>query len=264
MTYRFHPFLYVIATAIACYLVAPTLIVAVMSFSSAEGLQFPPPGLSTRWYRTFLQSAMWTDAAKTSLEVAAGSALLSTALGTLAALGLVRGRYRGRAFVNAVVLSPLIVPTVVIAIGMYFVFVKWHLAGTLIGLVVAHAALSMPFVILNVGSSLRTLDQNLELAAQSLGGRPAQVFRRITLPLIMPGVITGGLIAFAFSWDEVIVAIFLSTSVVRTLPAVMWGEVQTRLDPTSAAVATILSAMTVLIISLFLLLRRGFVAWSRV
>jgi putative spermidine/putrescine transport system permease protein len=161
--------------------------------------------------------------------------------------------------VNAIMMSPLIMPSVVIAIGMYFVFVRWRIAGTLPGLIMAHTALSMPFVILNVGSSLRTLDANLELAAQSLGARSTQVFRRVTLPLIMPGVVTGGLIAFAFSWDEVVVAIFLSTPLVRTLPAVMWGEVQTRLDPTSAAVATILSAMTVFIVSLFLLLRRGLV-----
>jgi putative spermidine/putrescine transport system permease protein len=247
--------LHVAVAAIATFLVAPTVIMAIMSFSSSTGLGFPPPGLSLRWYRTFFESPMWTSAALTSLRVAALSAVLATALGTLAALGLVRGRFAGRMVLNALVMSPLIVPTVVIAIGMYFVFVRWRLTGSLVGLVVAHTALSLPFVVVNVASALQNLDPGLELAALSLGARPVQAFRRVTLPLILPGVVAGALIAFAFSWDEVVVAIFLSTPVTRTLPAVMWGEVQTRIDPTSAAVATMISAVTFVIVPVLLFLR---------
>jgi putative spermidine/putrescine transport system permease protein len=245
------------ATAIAVFLVAPTVIMALMSFSPSTGLAFPPPGLSVRWYQTFFASRMWTDAALVSLKVAVLSAVLATSLGTLAALGLVRGRFPGRGLVNALVMSPLIVPTVVTAIGMYFVFVRWRLAGSLTGLVVAHTALSLPVVVVNVASSLRTVDDSLELAARSLGARPVQAFRRVTLPLVLPGVVAGALVAFAFSWDEVVVAIFLSTPITRTLPAVMWGEVQTRIDPTSAAVATMISVVTFAVVPVFLLVRRA-------
>jgi putative spermidine/putrescine transport system permease protein len=242
---------------IAVFLVAPTVIMAIMSLSPSTGLQFPPPGLSTRWYRTFLASPMWVSATLTSLQVAAATAALATVLGTLAALGLVRGRFPGRGLVNALVMSPLIVPTVVTAIGMYFVFVRWRLAGSFLGLVLAHTVLCLPFVVVNVASGLQNLDQSLELAARSLGARPGQVFRRVTLPLILPGVVAGALIAFAFSWDEVVVAIFLSTPITRTLPAVMWGEVQTRIDPTSAAVATMISLVTFVIVPVWLLVQRA-------
>jgi putative spermidine/putrescine transport system permease protein len=244
-------------SAIAVFLVAPTVIMGLMSLSPSTGLQFPPPGWSLRWYRTFFASPMWVEAALTSLRVAALSAVLATGLGTLAALGLVRGRFPGRGLVNAVVLSPLIVPTVVTAIGMYFVFVRWRLVGSAAALVVAHTALALPFVVVNVASSLQAVDVSLELAARSLGASPARAFRRVTLPLVLPGVISGALIAFAFSWDEVVVAIFLSTPLTRTLPAVMWGEVQTRIDPTSAAVATMISTVTFVLVPALLLLRRA-------
>ena len=253
---RRRPVLHTVVGTIAVFLVAPTLIMAVMSFSPSTGLQFPPPGVSLRWYRTFFASPMWVNAAWTSLQVAVASVALATPLGTLAAFGLVRGRFPGRALVHGLVMSPLIVPTVVTAIGMYFVFVRWRLAGSFLGLVAAHTALSLPFVVVNVASGLQNLDQSLELAALSLGARPMQAFRRVSLPLILPGVAAGALIAFAFSWDEVVVAIFLSSPITRTLPAVMWGEVQTRIDPTSAAVATMISLVTFAIVPVFLLMRR--------
>lgn len=257
MTRGGRPVLNGVVAVIAAFLVAPTVIMAIMSFSPSTGLQFPPPGFSVRWYRTFFDSPMWVSAALTSLQVALVAATLATVLGTLAALGLVRGRFPGRTLINSLVMSPLIVPTVVTAIGMYFVFVRWRLAGSFVGLVVAHTALSLPFVVINVASGLQTLDQSLELAALSLGARPTQAFRRVTLPLILPGVVAGALIAFASSWDEVVVAIFLSTPITRTLPAVMWGEVQTRIDPTSAAVATMISVVTLIIVPMLLLVRRA-------
>jgi putative spermidine/putrescine transport system permease protein len=229
---------------------------AVMSISPSTGLQFPPPGVSLRWYRTFFESPMWVNAALTSLQLAVAAVALATPLGTLAAFGLVRGRFPGRALAHALIMSPLIVPTVVTAIGMYFVFVRWRLAGSFVGLALAHTALSMPFVVVNVASALQNLDRSLELAALSLGARPIQAFRRVSLPLILPGVVAGALIAFASSWDEVVVAIFLSSPLTRTLPAVMWGEVQTRIDPTSAAVATMISVVTFAIVPVFLLVRR--------
>ncbi len=249
------PLLYSFAGIVGFFLIAPTLIVVPMSFSSGDHLQFPPPGFSTRWYANFFHQSLWTDAAMDSIKVAALTVVLATALGTVTALGLVRGRFPGRAVANALVLSPAIVPVVIIAIGTFFVFVRWRLAGTLWGLVVVHTALALPLVIVTVGTSLRTLDRTVELAAQSLGANPWRTFWRITFPLIMPGIVAGALFAFVTSWDEVVVAIFLTSPLFRTLPVVMWTQVRSVIDPTIAAVASMLMAITVLALLLVLLVR---------
>lgn len=249
------PLLYALAGAVGFFLVAPTLIIVPMSFSSGTRLQFPPPGFSTRWYGNFFHEQMWTSAAIDSVKVALLTVVVSTALGTLTALGLARGRFPGKAIANALVLSPAIVPVVIVAIGMFFVFIRWRIAGTLSGLVIAHTALALPLVIVTVGTSLRTLDRNLELAAQNLGAGPWRTFRRITLPLILPGIVAGALFAFVTSWDEVVVAIFLTSPLFRTLPVVMWSQVRTQIDPTIAAVATMLMGITVLALLLVLLVR---------
>lgn len=249
------PSLNVVAGIVGFLLVAPTLIVVPMSFSSGTRLEFPPPGFSTRWYANFFHSSMWTDAAIDSVKVALLTVLVATALGTVTALGLVRGRFPGKALAQALVLSPAIVPVVIIAIGTFFVFIRWRLAGTLTGLVIAHAALAMPLVVVTVGMSLRTLDRNVELAAQSLGAGPWRTFWRITFPLILPGIVAGALFAFVTSWDEIVVAIFMTSPLFRTLPVVMWSQVRSQIDPTIAAVASMLMAVTVLALLLVLLVR---------
>jgi putative spermidine/putrescine transport system permease protein len=245
-----------VVAGVALFLIAPLVIVVLMSFSAGSTLSFPPPGFSTRWYSSLLGNRMWTQAATTSLRIGLTAAALSAVLGTLAALGLVRGRYPGRGIVNAVILSPLIVPLVVTAVGMYLFFVRWGLTGTFWGLALAHAALGIPFVIITVSASLRTLDRNLELAAANLGAGPVRTFSRVTLPLISPGVVVGSLFAFIWSWDELVVAIFLSSPLVRTLPVVMWGQVRSRIDPTIAVVATLLMVITVLLLVTVVLIRR--------
>ncbi len=250
------PFLYVPGALIGLFLIGPSVIVAIMSFSSGVGLQFPPPGFSLRWYETFFSMAQWTDAAKNSLVIGLGSAALSTVLGTATAIGLVRGRLPASAAVNAFVISPVLVPHVVTAIGVYFLFVTYHIVGTYAGMVLAHAVLSLPFVVLNVASSLQQVDADLELAAQGLGARPVEAFMRVTLPLIVPGVAAGAIIAFVISWDELIVALFINSPAVRTIPVVMWAESFSRSDPTIAAVATMLTAVTLALSPLALVSRR--------
>jgi putative spermidine/putrescine transport system permease protein len=158
--------------------------------------------------------------------------------------------------VNALALSPLIVPVVIIAIGMFSLFVQWRISGSLIGLVLAHTALAMPFVIVNVGTSLRTMDRNLELAAANLGADPRRTFTRITLPIILPGVLAGAIFAFITSWDEVVVAIFLTSARFRTLPVEMWEQVRQVVDPTVAAVSTTLLVVTTGLLLLLLVVRR--------
>jgi len=238
------------------FLMAPTLVVVPMSFTASNALTFPPQGLSTRWYEKMLTDPQWSTGFVNSAQVALLTAVFATALGTLAALGTVRGRFPGRGAVNGLILSPLIVPVIIIAIGMFSIFVRWKIAGSLVGLVLAHTALAVPFVVVNVATSLRTVDRNLELAAQSLGAGPIRTFRRITLPLILPGVLAGGLFAFITSWDEVVVSIFLTSARFRTLPVEMWEQVRQVVDPTVAAVATTLLVVTTTILLFAFVARR--------
>jgi putative spermidine/putrescine transport system permease protein len=251
-----HPLLLVFAAAVGVFLIAPTVVVVVMSFSTSPTLSFPPPAYGLHWYQNFFSSPEWTTATWTSVKVALLATALATVLGTLTALGLVRGRFPMKNLVTALLLSPLIVPIVIIAIGMYLLYVRWALQGTLWGFVVAHASLGLPLVVVNVAASLQTLDRNLEMAAQNLGAGPLRTFMRITLPLILPGVISGALFAFITSWDEVVTSIFLASPFVRTLPVVMWSVVRSQIDPTIAAVAAMLTAVTVVLLMSVLLARR--------
>jgi putative spermidine/putrescine transport system permease protein len=145
---------------------------------------------------------------------------------------------------------------VIIAIGMFSLFVQWRISGSLVGLVLAHTALALPFVIVNVATSLRTMDRNLELAAANLGATPARSFLRITLPIILPGVLAGAIFSFITSWDEVVIAIFLTSARFRTLPVEMWEQVRQVVDPTVAAVATTLFAVTTTLFVVLLVVRR--------
>jgi putative spermidine/putrescine transport system permease protein len=238
------------------YLLAPTLVIVPMSFTEARILSFPPEGFTFQWYERMLTDRQWSTGIVNSAQVAVLTALFATILGTLAALGLTRGRFPGRSLVNALALSPLIVPVVVIAIGMFSLFVQWRLSGSLLGLVVAHTALALPFVVVSVGTSLRTMDRNLELAAANLGADPRRSFAHITFPIILPGVLTGAIFAFITSWDEVVVAIFMTSARFRTLPVEMWEQVRQAVDPTVAAVSTTLLVVTTASLLILFVVRR--------
>lgn len=237
------------------FLLMPTVVIIPMSFSSGRTLKFPPPGYSLRWYENLFTSPLWTDSAISSLQVGILTAILATILGTIAALGLTRGQFPAKNLVQAIILSPLIIPLVIIAIGMFSVFVRWRIAGSILALVAAHTVLAVPFVVINVMASLRTLDRNLEMAAANLGAGPLRTFWHVTLPLISPGALAGALFAFITSWDEIVAAIFLTSPTLRTLPVVMWSQVRTEVDPTIAAAATILTLITVTIFTVTSLLR---------
>ncbi len=238
------------------FLMAPTLVVVPMSFTASNSLTFPPEGFSTRWYERMLTDPQWSTGFVNSAQVAFLTAVLATVLGTLAALGTVRGRFPGKSAVNALILSPLVVPVIIIAIGMFSVFVRWKITGSIVGLVLAHTALAVPFVVVNVATSLRTMDRNLELAAMNLGADPLRTFFRITLPIVLPGVFAGALFAFITSWDEVVVSIFLTTARFRTLPVEMWEQVRQVVDPTVAAVSTTLLTVTTTLLVLVFVVRR--------
>jgi len=238
------------------FLALPILIVAVLSFSSASYLTFPPPAFGLRWYAAYLGSEEWLASTWLSLTVAGCVVILATSLGTLAALGLSRLRGPMRAAVAALIVSPLIVPGIIAAIGIYYAYSRYRLVGTPIGLVLAHTCLAVPFVVTSVSASLAGFDRRLEQAALSLGATPWGTFRQVTLPLISPGVLVGALFAFITSFDEVIVALFLSGSGAITLPRRMWDDLRFAIDPTIAAVSTLTIALTAMLLGGAQLMRR--------
>ncbi len=238
------------------FLVAPIIIVIPLSFNSEMFFSFPMPGLSLRWYAEFFNGLQWQLSLKNSVIVGFSATILATVLGTLAALGLARARIPGKGLILAVLISPIIVPIVITAVGTYYFYARIGLATTLPGLILAHTALGVPFVVITVTATLAGFDQNLIRAGASLGADPMRVFFKVTLPLILPGVISGALFAFVTSWDEVVVALFLAGPEQHTLPRRMWSGIRELLNPTILAVATLLITVSVLLMTAIELLRR--------
>ena len=238
------------------YLIFPVFVVAPVSFSSAKYLQFPPPGWSLQWYENYFTRPGWVPATFVSIRVALITTVLATILGTAASLALVRGRFPGRNAVNSFIVSPLVVPGIIVAIGVYFFFAQAKLVGNPLGLAFAHTALAIPFVVTNVTATLHGFDERLEYAAMNLGANRWQTFRRVTLPIIRPGVFAGALFAFITSFDELIVALFVSGTGAVTLPRKMWDSLRQEIDPTIAAVSTVLIAFSIVILLSAELLRQ--------
>lgn len=238
------------------FLVAPVFIVIPMSLSSAKYLSFPPPGFSLQWYQNFFARSDWTSATIQSIRVAFSVMVLSTVLGVAASFALVRGRFPGRDLINLMVASPLIVPAIIVAIAIYGVYVRLHLVQTFAGLVLAHTVLALPYVIVNVTATLRAFDIRLEQAAYSLGANAWQTFRHVTLPLISPGIFAGAVFAFIASFDELIVALFIAGARGRTLPMRMFEGLRLEIDPTIAAVSSMLITLSVLVLASAELIRR--------
>ena len=231
--------------AVFFFLILPTFIVVPLSFSAGDFLAFPPPGWSLRWYASYFAQAPWLRATVLSFEVAAVTMLLSTALGTLAAYGVLRGALRRRALVVSLVVSPIIVPPIVIGVAIYGLLAQWDLIGRFLGLVVGHAIGSIAYVMVIVSATLAGFDRSLERAAMSLGAGPLSTFRRVTFPLIRAGVISGAVFAFIHSFDEVVITMFISGVHVQTLPLKMWEDIRNQIDPTIAAVSSMLVLLPV-------------------
>jgi len=257
--YAFHG----ICIAIFFFLIFPLLVIIPLSFNAVpfftftqEMLTFDPAGYSTKWYEDFFTNLNWRGAVWNSLIIAFFSTIIATTLGTLAALGLSRPHMPARTLVMSILISPMIVPLIISAAGMFFFYSRVGLQGTHIGVILAHAALGTPFVVITVTATLVGFDHSLTRAAQNLGATPARTFFKIQMPLILPGVISGALFAFITSFDEVVVVLFVGSFKQRTIPWQMFSGIREQISPTILAVATILILFSVVLLTAVELLRR--------
>lgn len=282
----------VICTLIFIFLIAPILVILPLSFNAEpyftfteQMLTFDPAGYSLRWYDALMtvgmqtpqmprdaswwsdmwQNASWVKAAKNSMIIGFWATILATVLGTLAALGLSRPEMPYRRVIMAILISPMIVPIIIVATGMFFFYSNpctllgtecGRLTSTYTGVVLAHTVLGIPFVIITVTATLAGFDQSLIRAAASLGARPSTTFFRVVMPLILPGVISGALFAFVTSFDEVVAVLFIAGPEQQTIPRQMWNGIREQISPAILAVATILVVVSITLLTTIELLRR--------
>lgn len=244
------------AAAICVFLVLPTLAVAPISFTETNFITFPPRGFTLHWYREFFERPEWIGSLGTSAVVAVLTAALSTTLGTMIALGLGQlPRRTGRA-VTFFFIMPMVVPTIITAAALYTPFARAGLVASIPGLVLAHTVLALPFVVINVSAVLQKLDRRVVDAARSLGATPATAFRRVTLPILAPGITAGAVFAFITSFDEVVVALFIAGADATTLPVQMWSGIRFEISPIVAAASCLLLIVSCVVLTLFWLVQR--------
>ena len=227
------------------FLLAPILVIIVVSFDKSTLFVFPPVEWSLRWYATLLGSREWREAFWLSLWLAAAVAALALLLGVPAAYALARGQFRGRRLVEFFLVSPIIVPVIVLALGLYVLFAPLGLVGRPAGLLLAHTVLALPVVVIIVGAQLRRVDFAVELAARACGASFLRAFWHVTLPAARPGLASAGAFAFLTSFDEVVLALFLGGPDATTLPKRIWEAVRFELDPSLTAVSALLVALTI-------------------
>ena len=245
------------------FLIFPILVIIPLSFNTVpfftftpEMLSFNPEGYSLRWYEDFFTNRNWRGAVNNSFIIAIFATLIATSLGTLAALGLSRRNVPYRTLIMAILISPMIVPLIISACGMFFFYSRVHLQGTHLGVILAHAALGTPFVVITVTATLVGFDRSLIRAANSLGADGVTTFFKVVVPLITPGVISGALFAFITSFDEVVVILFVGSFKQRTIPWQMFSGIREHISPTILAVATLLVLVSVALLTTLELLRR--------
>ncbi len=252
-----------ICILIFCFLIIPIIIILPLSFNAQpyfsftpEMLSLKPEGFSLRWYEKFFTDPAWQQAVRNSLFIAFFSTIISTFLGTLAALGLSQKEFPFKTTIMGILISPMVVPLIISAAGMYFFYAKMNLSSTFLGVILAHAALATPFVVITVTATLTGFDHSLTRAAANLGSSPSNTFFRITVPLITPGVISGALFAFITSFDEVVVILFVGSVGQRTIPWAMFSGIREEISPTILAVATLLITFSIILLFMVELLRR--------
>ena len=258
-----HYSFFIFCACVFLFLIAPILVIIPLSFNAepyftfTEGMMaLDKEAYSVRWYKDSATNPQWIFSAKNSIFVATFSTLIATVLGTLAALGLSQSHMPYKPLVMGVLISPMIVPLIISAAGMFFFYSKIGLSQTMPGLILAHAVLGTPFVVITVTATLAGFDHSLTKAAQSLGSGTSRTFFKIQMPLILPGVVSGALFAFITSFDEVVVVFFLAGFEQRTIPRQMWAGIREQISPTILAVATILVCVSILLLTTVELLRR--------
>jgi putative spermidine/putrescine transport system permease protein len=253
----------VICGLIFFFLLAPIIIMIPLSFNaepyftfSRKMLTLDPEGYSLRWYQDLFGSESWMRSIRNSFVIGLASTVLATTLGTLAALGLSRAQMPAKGLIMGILISPMIVPLIISAAGMFFFFSSINIAQTFLGVILAHTALGTPFVVITVTATLVGFDQSLTRAAANLGASPTRTFFKITMPLILPGVISGALFAFITSFDEIVIVLFVAGVEQRTIPREMWSGIREQISPTILAVATILVLISIALLTVVELLRR--------
>lgn len=244
------------AIAALVFLMAPVLVVIPLAFNAEPYFTYPVREWTLKWLAEFLTNETWRTAVRNSFVIGSAATVIATVLGTLAAVGLSQRNLPGRAWITAVLVAPMIVPIVIVAVGAYFFYSTLGIANSLLGIVLAHAVLGTPFVVITVGATLAGFDHALVRAARSLGASPLTAFRRITLPVIWPGLFSGALFAFATSFDEVVVVLFLGGVEQRTIPRQMWTGLREQLSPTILAAAVVLIVISVAMLLTLEALRR--------
>ena len=242
--------------AVICFLVLPITIVFPVSLTDKRYLSLPEEGISFKHYVNLFTSTEWLGSIGQSLYIGAVATAISVAAGTLCAIGCWRLSSRTGEAVRAMMLVPIVVPTIVYALGIYRFWVDLRLLDTYTGVILVHAVTGIPYVVVTVSTALAGFDPRLEQAARNLGASQLQALRRIVLPSIMPGVVSGAIFAFIHSWDELVIVLFIASRAVFTLPRRIWDGINEHLDPTMAAVATIMIVLTGLLLVLDLRMRR--------
>jgi putative spermidine/putrescine transport system permease protein len=230
----------VLALIVAAFLVAPLFVVVPMSFSTAPSFAFPPPGYWLGYYRAFFASEAWLGSVLNSLIIASATTVLTLAITVPAAIGFVRYRFRGAGLFNLMLMAPLITPHIMAALAYYSFLAKLGIFGTHAGVVIAHTILTVPICFLCVCAALKGFDTTLERAAMSMGASPLQTFRLVTFPLLRPGLLVGALFTFLYSFEEPVVALFISGRDASTLPKKMFESIQLDADPIIAVVSTLM------------------------
>jgi len=246
-----------ICGAMALFLLLPIVFIVALSFGSSRWLIFPPPGWTLKWYSDLFADPRWIEAALTSAKIGLVVMVLSVALGLLAAFALVRGRFRGRAVLRAFFLTPMVLPVVIVAVALYAAFLRLGINGTLPGFVIAHLIVALPFAIITISGALETFDPAIEDAAILCGASPWEARLRVTLPGIRHGLFSAAIFSFLISWDEVVLAIFMASPSLQTLPVKVWTTLRQDLTPVIAAASTLLVALTILLMIVAALFRKG-------
>jgi putative spermidine/putrescine transport system permease protein len=247
-----------VTTLVAIFLLMPIVFIAALSFGSSQWLIFPPPSWTLRWYQDLFADPRWLESALTSAKVAAIVTVLSVVIGLFASLALTRGTFRGKETLRALFLTPMILPVVVLAVGLYAFFLKIGLNGTLTGFVIAHLVIALPFSIISIGNALEGFDKSIEDAAVLCGASPWEARLRVTLPAIKHGLFAAAIFSFLVSWDEVVLAIFMASPTLQTLPVKIWATLRQDLTPVVAAASTLLVLFTIVLMLLVALVRKGF------